>query len=231
MFGNMQKAVKNVSVRMIQLNSHAEWLEHREKYLGGSDASAIIGMNGWKSNIDLWLEKTGRIEPKDISDNPNVKFGVAAEPIIRELFKISYPQYEMVYSENNSYINSKYPFAAASLDGLLIEKSTLRKGIWECKTSEIVSSMHKEKWAGQIPGNYYAQLIHYLMVNEQCEFAHLTALLTFRYGDIEIYQQLKHYRIERSDVEDDIQYLAKEEERFWQYVKSGKQPPLRLPEI
>lgn len=220
-----------MAVSMIQLNSHAEWLEHRKNYLGGSDASAVIGVNGWKSNVDLFLEKTGQVEPKDISDNPNVKFGVDAEPIIRELFKISYPQYEMIYTENNSYINEKYPFAAASLDGLLIEKSTKRKGIWECKTSEIVSSMSKEKWTKQIPDNYYAQLIHYLMVHEECEFAHLTALLTWKFQGKEIYQQIKNYHIERSDVEDDIQYLMKEEEKFWRYVQSGNQPALILPPL
>ena len=36
-----------------------EWLEHRRKGIGGSDAAAILGMNPWKSPMDVWLEKTG----------------------------------------------------------------------------------------------------------------------------------------------------------------------------
>ena len=45
------------------------------------------------------------------------------------------------------------------------------------------------------------------------------------------YLQTKHYHIERSDVEEDIQYLAAEEERFWKQVQERKRPALILPEI
>lgn len=219
-------------IEMKILKDRAEWLEHRKKFIGGSDASAVIGVNGWKSNVDLFLEKTGQVIPEDISDKPNVQFGINAEPIIRELFKLTYPKYKVEYIENNSWINDKYPFAAVSHDGWLTEIETGRKGIWECKTTEIVSSMSKEQWAGRLPDNYYAQLIHSLMVREDCEFAHLTALLTFKFDDKEIYQQIKNYHIERKEVLEDIEYLAQEEQRFWNdCVKRGKKPPLKLPEI
>lgn len=215
---------------MIQLGSREEWLEHRKKYIGGSDAAAVIGQNPWKSNVELWLEKTGQVISPDISENPNVKFGTNAEPIIRELFKLNYLQYEVLYIENNSWINDKYPFAAVSHDGWLID-SNGRNGVWECKTSEIVSSMAKEKWKDKIPTNYYCQLLHSLMVREDCEFAVLTALLTWRYDDKEVYQQLKNYHIERAEVEDDIKYLAEAEAKFWDQVQKKTRPALILPEI
>lgn len=213
------------------LKNREEWLKHRRNYIGGSDASAIVGCNPYMDNVTLWQIKTGQIEQEDISDKPYVQFGIAAEPLIRELFKLSYPQYEMFYEENNSFLNDKYPFAAASLDGWLVEKETGRRGIWECKTSEIVSSMHKEKWQGKIPMNYYCQLLHYLLVREDCDFAHLTALLTFRFKDEEIYQQIKNYHIERSDVAEDIKFLESSEIRFWKQVQERKRPGLILPEV
>ena len=179
----------------------------------------------------MWLEKTGQVIPEDISDKPNVRFGIDAEPVIRELFKLTYPKYKVEYIENNSWINDKYPFAAVSHDGWLTEIATGRKGIWERKTTEIVSSMAKEQWNGRLPDNYYAQLIHSLMVREDCEFAHLTALLTFKFSDKEIYQQIKNYHIERQDVLDDIQYLAQEEPKFWESVQTGQRPALILPNI
>lgn len=216
---------------MIQLKDRSEWLEHRQNYIGGSEASAIIGMNPYLNNIQLWEYKSGLTVPEDISEKPYVKFGVSAEPLIRELFKITYPKYEMGYVDNNSWLNDKYPFAAASLDGWLTEKETGRKGIWESKTSEIVSSMHKEKWNNRIPDNYYIQLLHYFIVREDCDFAHLTALLTYKFDDKEVYQQIKNYHIERSEVEDDIKYLAKEEEKYIGYVKNRQRPPLILPNI
>ena len=180
-------------IEMILLKDREEWLKHRMNYLGGSEASAVIGQNPYMDNVKLWQIKTGQIEPEDISDRSYVQFGIATEPLIRELFKLNYPKYEVLYEENNSFLNSEKPWSAASLDGWLVEKATGRHGIWECKTSEIVSSMHKEKWKNQIPMNYYCQLLHYLMVREDCEFAHLTALLTFKFDDEEIYQQIKNY--------------------------------------
>lgn len=220
-----------MAVQMLILKDRAEWLENRKKFIGGSDASAVIGANPWKSNVDLFLEKTGQVIPEDISSNPNVQFGIDAEPVIRELFKLNYPKYEVEYIENNSWINDKYPFAAVSHDGWLTEIETGRKGIWECKTTEIVSSMAKEQWAGRLPDNYYAQLIHSLMVREDCEFAHLTALLTFKFSDKELYQQIKNYHIERKDVLADIEYLADKEQKFYKAIKTGQRPALILPNI
>lgn len=218
-------------VEMKILKDRNEWLRNRMKYIGGSDASAVIGLNPWKTNVQLWMEKTGQVIAQDISENPNVKFGTEAERHIREIFKLNYPKYEVQYEENNSWLNDKFRFAAASLDGWLIEKDTGRHGIWECKTSEIVSSMHKEKLDNQIPMNYYCQLLHYLMIREDCEFAHLTALLTWKFSDQEIYQQLRNYHIERSEVQEDIDYLENAERQFWQNVQTGKEPAIILPEL
>lgn len=216
---------------MIQLGSRNEWLGHRMKYIGGSDCAAIIGQNPWKSNIELWLEKTGQVVAPDISDKQCVKFGNDAEPIIREISKLNYPQYEFFYEENNSFFNDKYPFASASLDGWIVEKETGRHGIHEIKTSEIVSSMQKEKWNKQIPTNYYCQLLHYFMVREDCEFALLTALLTWRMNDEEVYQQIKNYHIERTEVQADIDFLETSERKFWKHVQDRKRPDLILPNI
>jgi len=55
-----------------------EWLEERKNGIGGSDAATILGLNPYKTNIDLWEEKTGRKEAIDISDKPYVKYGTEA---------------------------------------------------------------------------------------------------------------------------------------------------------
>ena len=220
-----------MAVKMTILSSREDWLKHRGNYIGGSDAATILGLNPWKSNVDLWLEKTGQVIPEDISSKPYVQYGINAEPIIRELFKLNYPQYKVEFVDNNSWTNDKYQFAAVSHDGWITEISNGRKGIWECKTTEIVSSMAKEKWSGKIPDNYYCQLLHSLLVREDCEFAHLTALLTWKFSDQEIYQQVRNYHLERADLEEDIRYLAEEEEKFYIQWQEGKRPNLILPNI
>ena len=111
-----------MTVEMIALRSHDEWLERRGKTVGGSDASAIVGLNPYKTNVELWMEKTGRVQHEDIGDKPYVQYGHAAEPLLRELFKLDHPQYEVCYEENNLWLNDKYPFAHASLDGWLTDQ-------------------------------------------------------------------------------------------------------------
>ena len=211
------------------LSNREEWLQHRMNYIGGSDASAIVGMNPYCDNGRLWEIKTGQAIQKDISDKPYVQYGIAAEPHLRALFAIDHPQYQVEYVDNNMFLNDKYPFAHASLDGWLVEKETGRKGILEIKTTNILQSMQKEKWKNRIPDNYYIQILHYLMVTE-FDFVVLKAQLKSEFNN-EIYLQTKHYTIERSEVEEDINFLESSEREFWQSVQERKRPGLLLPAI
>lgn len=218
-----------MSAEMKVFSSREEWLEHRKSYIGGSDASCIVGMNPYTTNVELWEYKTGRRDPIDISQEPYVLYGTNAEQYLRELYKLDFPEYEVCYEENNMWLNEKYPYAHASLDGWLIEKETGRKGIWECKTTNILQSMQKEKWKDRIPDNYYCQLLHYFLVTE-FEFANLKAQLKYDYNG-SIWLSTKHYHIEREDVEEDIQYLAAKEEEFARAIKEDRRPSLVLPNI
>ena len=59
--------------------THDEWLSARCAGIGGSDAACVLGMNKYKTNVQLWKEKTGITVPKDISDKPAVAYGKNAE--------------------------------------------------------------------------------------------------------------------------------------------------------
>jgi putative phage-type endonuclease len=214
-------------VTMKILENRDEWLNNRTR-IGGSDAASIVGMNPYMNNVELWQIKSGIEEHEDISDKPYVKYGTEAEKYLRELFTLDYPEYKMEYAENNMFLNDKYPFAHASLDGWLTDKDG-RKGVWECKTTNILQSMQREKWDNKIPDNYYIQVLHYLMVTE-FDFVILKAQLKSVFGN-DIYLQTKHYKIERAEVIEDIEYLVKEETKFWECVVNGKAPALVLPNI
>ena len=216
-----------MSIERIILPNREEWLKHRSR-IGGSDASAIVGLNPYKTNTELYLEKTGQKESEDISDKPYVQYGTKAEEYLRELFRLDFPQYQVQYFDNNMFLNSKYPFAHASLDGELTDEDG-RRGILEIKTTNILQSMQKEKWKDRIPDNYFIQILHYLMVTE-FDFVVLKAQLKSEFGG-RIYLQTKHYFIERSEVLGDIEYLAEEERKFWQCVEARKKPDLILPDI
>ena len=212
-------------VEKIILKSREEWLKSRTR-IGGSESSAVVGMNPYLTNIGLWELKTGRRTADDISEKPYVKYGTEAEKHLRELFKLDFSQYQVFYEENNMFLNDKYPFAHVSLDGWLIDDKG-RKGVWECKTTNILQSMQKEKWEkDKMPDNYYIQCLHEMMVYE-ADFCVLKAQLKSEF-DGNVYLQTKHYFIERSDVEEDIKYLEEEERKFWGYVESDKRPPLKF---
>jgi len=210
------------------LSSREEWLKHRMQGIGGSEISAVVGLNPYMSNVDLWERKLGIVEPEDISDKPYVQYGNRAESLLRELFKLDFPQYEVFYEENNSFRNSKYPWALASLDGWLRDEKG-RVGVWECKTTNILQSRQKEKWNHQIPTNYFCQVLFYMAVIE-ADFAILKAQLKTEFEGVP-YLQTRHYFIERADVQDDIDYLMKKGAEFWECVKNKEKPALLLPEI
>lgn len=209
------------------LAGREEWLQARNR-IGGSDAAAIIGLNPYMSNVDLWEIKTGRKQQEDISEKSYVKYGTEAEKHLRELFKLDYPEYTIFYEENNMFLNDAYPWAHASLDGWIKDKDG-HTGILECKTTNILNSHQKEKWDNRIPDNYYCQILHYFMVTE-FKFAILKAQLKYDYGD-DVMCITKHYRIDRAEVEQDIRYLEKKEKEFWGYVKEDRKPTLILPRI
>ena len=219
---------------MVAINNfktREKWLENRKNGLGGSDISAAIGVNPWMSNVDLWEIKTGRIQQADISELPFVQYGHDAEEHIRALFALDHPELEVNYSDWNSWTNEKYPWAVASLDGWTTEKETMRHGVLEIKTSEILRSTEWEKWDGGIPQQYYCQTIFYMAVIE-ADYADLRAAIRYTAREGDKRTTIRDYHIERSEVEEDIRYLMNAGEAFWTHnVLENRRPALILPEI
>ena len=67
--------------KVFPFETEKQWLKGRMIGIGGSDASAVVGLNPYKSNIELFEEKIGRKIPKDISDKPCVIYGKKAEEL------------------------------------------------------------------------------------------------------------------------------------------------------
>lgn len=213
----------------IYASSHEEWLNNRKKGLGGSDSSIILGISPFKTNIDLWLEKTGQKEPEDISDDEKVKYGHEAEDSIRNLFMLDHPEYELFHDEFMILRSNKYPFLQASLDGELIDTNTGEHGILEIKTTEIMNKQMLDEWKNGIPNHYYTQCLHYLIVTGY-EFVWLRAKLKFVWDSN--YQEIRDYYFTRAKVIEDMKYLLNKEKEFWnENILKGVRPGLILPEI
>ena len=136
--------------------SRSEWLKYRTKGIGGSDVSIIAGINPFKSVHQLWLEKTGQIEPEE-QGSEYTHFGTLLEPIVRKEFTertgIKVRQKHMLLQ------SEEYPFMFADLDGVINEDGEMC--IFEAKTA---SAYKQETWEEGVPAPYILQVQHYMAV-------------------------------------------------------------------
>lgn len=204
------------------------WLEARKKRIGGSDSACILGMNPWKSNVDLWKEKVGLVVPEDISDKPSVKYGKEAEAPLRRLFELDHPEITVSYDQYGMIANDPdRPWLFATLDGDLTKGTS--RGVLEVKTTAIRRPADWDKWSGRVPDNYYIQLLHQLLATGY-DFAVLLAQIKWDKGG-EPQKTIREYTYWRSDVQADLDFLLASEDTFWTYVQEKRQPALILPAI
>lgn len=127
----------------------------RDKFIGGSDAGTILGVNPYKSAYTLWLEKTGQIEAPDISDNEPVWWGNYDEEGVAKRFSMK--SGIKVRKSNKTFYLKEYPFIAAHVDRIVVGDHA---GL-ECKTT---SAWNKTQYdTGDIPAAHYAQCQHYML--------------------------------------------------------------------
>jgi putative phage-type endonuclease len=156
-------------------------------------------MNPWKSPYTLWLEKTGSVEPEDISDKDVVHFGTLLEPIVAQEFC---RREGKKVKQCGLYRSKQYPFMTASFDRLLVGEDA---GL-ECKTT---SAYKGKDWeAGKIPPSYYVQCMHYMMISGLPKW-YIACLIG---GN-----KFVTWEIDRD--EDDIAALMEAEIKFWEKVQ------------
>ena len=146
----------------------------------------------------------------------------------KEKYKMHTPrQFEM-------YRRIDKPYMTASLDGILTELATKRKGVWECKTHDIRNREDELEWKDHIPQKYYEQVIWYLVVMDDFDFVEVTAKLNFfdyydQDGKKLLKTETRYYHIERADVLKHVQNLEKLVTRFWERdVVGGTIPEYKI---
>jgi len=127
-----------------------EWLAHRKKHIGASDAPIILGTSPWSTPLKLWQEKLGLSEGP--AENFAMRRGSEMEPVARRAFEIEhdievFPK--VVYHDTEA-------FMMASLDGVSLDG----KLAVEIKCPG--AKAHAEALSGKVPEHYNAQLQHQL---------------------------------------------------------------------
>ena len=189
--------------------SREDWLKYRTRGIGGSDVSVIAGINPFRSAYQLWLEKTGQVEPgqEDDIENEYTHFGSLLEPIVRKEFMertgIKVRQKHMLLQ------SEEYPFMIADLDGVISQDG--EHAIFEAKTA---SAYRQDVWENEVPAPYILQVQHYMAVTGM-DKTYIAALV----GGNHFF----HYVVERDN--EMIAKIILMEKIFWEEnVLGGKEP-------
>ena len=183
---------------------HEEWLLRRMGSIGGSDASAIIGLNPYMSAYTLWAMKRGKIPPP--AENEAMRLGHDLEEYVAKRF--TEKTGKRVRRRNAIIYNNDYPFAHANIDRQVIGEDA---GL-ECKTTSVLNLRRFKN--GEYPATYYVQCQHYMMV---------TGLKKFYLAVLILGKDFLVFEIERD--EDEIAALAAAEHTFWTHVETDTAPP------
>lgn len=199
------------ALRMISTNDMDEdiWLKYRQQGIGSSDAATACGLNPFKSQLELWMEKTGRLsqdQPNILEDSPLV-WGTILEPVVAEHY--AKRTGKKVKRVNSILQSTEHPWMLANLDRQIVGDDDVQ--ILECKTAGMYTAKH---WDNGVPEYIQLQVQHQLAVTGQ-DAADVAVLI----GG----QKLSIFRVKRDDVL--IKHLIQLEALFWKRVENNTPPP------
>lgn len=195
----MAKKIVNVSTI-----SREEWLAWRRTGIGGSDAAAVIGLNPFRSRIEVYADKMGMMPEKE--DTESMRLGRDLEDYVAQRFCEATGK--KVRRNNFMWCHDEHRCMIADVDREIIGENA---GL-ECKTTQAWGG--KVIMKGEIPLTYYVQCMHYMAVMGYDRV--YLAVLIFGKGFF-------HFTIERD--EDEIAALVAAEASFWRdHVEAGISP-------
>ncbi len=188
--------------------SREEWLKWRKRGIGGSDVSCLLGINKWKSEIELWMDKTNQTNELPV-ENEAMQWGNIMEPIIRNHF--AEVTGKPVVEVKAMLQHPDYPYMLADVDGLTLDDAG-NPAILEIKTA---SEYKRSEWEEDIPAYYQTQVQHYLCVTGVAK-AYVAVLIG---GN-----SFKVYEVD-ADMEIQSMLITLEQE-FWNKVQNMIRPEM-----
>lgn len=180
-----------------------EWLQARRSCITGTDISAIVGLNKWRSAMDVFMDKLG-LAP-EIVENEAMHWGKALEPLIAER-----------WSRENGVPIKQGEFIKRGIYGGTPDYIATTK-LLEIKTVGARSARFwGEPGTDAIPEQYLCQTQWYLNLTDM-EKADVPVLIAG--------QEYRVYHVTRNDKL--IEILTNAAEIFWNtYIVPETPPPL-----
>ncbi len=191
----------------MKLGLSKEELLARRRGIGGSDAGAIVA--GGEAWLDLWLDKTARKEPADLSDILPVQMGLYTEPL--NCYWYTKMTGREVTMRGEKVVHPTIPYLFANLDGL----TTTSAG-----HPAYIDFKHIGRPGDQITLRYTAQCTHCAII--------LTALRPqpVDWWVLSTFVGNSRWELEEQEIDPFFaaDYLAKCRE-FWAFVEADEEPP------
>ena len=181
---------------------------NRIGFIGGSDISAVMGMNRYTTPLQLWSEKTGKLEPKDLSDNEAVEMGHELEETVARMF--TKRTGKKVRRAPKNYTHKEFDYMRCQVDRLVEGTDELL----ECKTASL---WKEQEWADdEIPQEYILQVNWQLGITGR-NIGHIAVLIG---GQKFVYKEIKF---------DKLVFTAQEVAAgaFWNMIQD-KTPPVAI---
>ena len=214
---NVAKAEKPTrsrpALKLVKTNNlnRDQWLTVRKGGIGSSDAAAAAGLNPYKSQLELWMEKTGceaGLPKADRTDQSSPMYwGTLLESVVAAHYTMR--SGHKVRRINTVLQHPTEPWMLANLDREVI--GTPEVQILECKTAGLNGA---RLWKEGVPEYIQLQVMHQLAVTGK-QTADVAVLICG--------QDLQIHRIERDDAM--IAKLIELERQFWHYVETDTPPP------
>jgi len=190
-----------------------DWLTVRKQGIGSSDAAAAVGLNPYKSQLELWLEKSGRDGnlPKNdpLNEDSPTYWGNILEPIVAAHYTKRTGLRVRRINAVLQHPDPSLPWMLANIDREVTGSNEVQ--ILECKTAGINGA---RLWKEGVPEYVQLQVMHQLAVTGKAA-ADVAVLLGGQHLDV--------HRINRD--EQLISRLIELERHFWHYVETDSPPP------
>lgn len=180
------------------------------RVLGGTDAAAILGLSPWRTPYQVWLEKTGRLEPQP--PNNDMRRGTDLEPLVAKMYA---ERTGARLRQAKKLRHHKYPQLGGHPDRWAQINGGRR--LVELKTTLWFDRHWGPDGSDQVPAHYAAQCIHYAAVSGTREID--LAALSIHDWELRIY----HLAVDEAIADDFIRKLID----WWNtYVEADVPPPL-----
>lgn len=195
------------------------WHDQRAQGLGGSDASAILGLSKWTSPLDVWMLKTGRSAPQSDSPSEAAEWGKRLEDIVADALEAAMqddvdPMLYLRHPEGTMQ-NVERPWMLANLDRLVFHEEREDEGAVAGAEIKTVGTYGAAEWSEPDGMGKHAlvQCVHYMAV---------TGLERFYVGCLVAGQRFVWRVLERDPLLEE--QLLEAETTFWALVQSDTPP-------